>query len=106
MQRVELEVKPRDLGDKTKKRNINQLRAEGWIPATRYGHGEPASVAVSARALEKAITGNKAGHNALFNVKAPGETTLAVIKDIQRHILRHNAIHIDFQRINVKEKLE
>lgn len=106
MQRVELEVKPRDLGETDKKRNVGQLRAEGWIPATLYGHGEPMNIAVNARTLEKAIHSSKAGHNALFTVKAPGETTLAVIKDIQRHILRHNAIHIDFQRINVKEKLE
>jgi large subunit ribosomal protein L25 len=106
MQRVELEVKPRDLGEKDKKRNIGQLRAEGWIPGTLYGHGKPESIAVNARAIEKAITGSKAGHNSLFNIKTGAETTLAVIKEIQRHILRHNAIHIDFQRINVKERLE
>jgi large subunit ribosomal protein L25 len=107
MQRVELEVKPRDLvGDNKSKLNLTQLRAQGYIPGTLYGHGEPASIAVNARTLEKAITGSKAGHNSLFTIKGAGDTTLAVIKEIQRHILRHNAIHIDFQRISLKEKLE
>ena len=106
MQRVELEVQPRDLGEKDKKRNPNQLRAEGWIPATLYGHGKPVSIAVNFRTLSKAILGSKAGHNALFTIKGPGESTLAVIKEIQRHLTRHHPIHVDFQRINVKEKLE
>ncbi|MBV9079662.1 MAG: 50S ribosomal protein L25 [Elusimicrobia bacterium] len=105
MQRVELEVKARDLGDKVK-RNLSQLRAEGWIPGTLYGHGEAQDVAVNHRTLQKALHGNKAGLNALFTLKTPSETTLAVIKELQRHYLRQTPIHIDFQRINVKEKLD
>jgi large subunit ribosomal protein L25 len=106
MQRVELEVKPRDLGEKNTSHNLSQLRNEGWIPGTIYGHGDAVSIAVSARKLEKAVTGSKAGLNSLFTVKAPNETTLAVIKEVQRHFLRQNVIHVDFQRINEKEKLE
>ncbi len=106
MQRVELEVKPRDLGEKTVTRNLSQLRKEGWIPGTLYGHGEPVSIAVSYRTLEKAVHSTKAGLNALFNVKAPGETTVAVIKEVQRHYLRQNPLHVDFLRINMNEKLE
>jgi len=106
MQRVELEVQSRDLGEKNVIRSVAQLRLEGWIPATMYGQGNPISVAVNARVIEKAVHSSKAGHNALFTIKAPGETTVAVIKEIQRDILRHNAIHIDFQRIDLKKKLE
>ena len=106
MQRVELEVKSRDLGEKNVTRSVAQLRLEGWIPATIYGQGNPASIAVNYRTIEKAIHSSKAGHNALFTIKAPGETSVAVIKEIQRDVLRHNAIHIDFQRIDLKKKLE
>lgn len=105
MQRVELEVKPRDLGEKTP-RNLTQLREDGWIPGTIYGHGDAVSIAVNHRVLEKAVHSNRAGLNALFTIKAPGETSLAVIKEVQRHYLKQNPIHIDFQRINVKEKLD
>ncbi len=106
MQRVELEVKSRDLGEKNVIRSVAQLRLEGWIPATIYGQGDPSSVAVNFRVMEKAVHSSKAGHNALFTIKAPGETSVAVIKEIQRDVLRHNAIHIDFQRIDLKKKLE
>jgi len=106
MQRVELEVKPRDLGEKDKVRNLGELRREGWIPGTLYGHGDAVSISVNLRTLEKAVHSSKAGLNSLFNVTAPGEKTLAVIKEVQRHYLRQTAIHIDFQRISLKEKLE
>jgi len=56
MQRVEIEIMPRDLGQKEKKRNLNELRQEGWIPGVLYGHGEPVSVAVNARRLTKPST--------------------------------------------------
>jgi len=46
MKRVELEILPRDLGEKDKKRNLNQLRSEGWVPAVLYGHGDAVAVAV------------------------------------------------------------
>lgn len=104
MQRVELELKPRDLGEKDK-RNLTQLRNEGWIPAVLYGHGNPVQVAVNSK-IFRAATHTKAGVNALFTLKVGGESTLGVIKEIQRHIIKHNPIHVDFQRINVKEKLE
>lgn len=105
MKRIELEVKPRDLGEKTVTRNLNQLRNEGWIPGTLYGHGEAVNIAVSAKDFTKAIH-TPAGTNALFTVKLGSQSTLSVIKEVQRHILKHKPIHIDFQRINVKEKLE
>jgi large subunit ribosomal protein L25 len=104
MQRVELELKPRDLGDNVK-RNLNQLRTDGWIPAVVYGHGKPVQVAVNSK-IFRAATHTKAGVNALFTLKFGSESTLGVIKEIQRHIIKHNPIHVDFQRINVKEKLE
>lgn len=105
MQRVELEVQPRDLGGKSQATNLNQLREEGYLPGTLYGNGQPASFAVDMRVFSKALH-NKAGANALFNVKFGGQTSLAVIKEIQRHILKHTPIHVDFQRIDTTKKLE
>jgi large subunit ribosomal protein L25 len=62
-------------------------------------------VAVNSK-IFRAATHTKAGVNALFTLKFGSESTLGVIKEIQRHIIKHNPIHVDFQRINVKEKLE
>lgn len=105
MQRVELELKPRQVLETDKKLNLNQIRSTGWIPAILYGHGKPVKVAVESRAFRSA-THTKAGTNALFTLKIGSETALGVIKEIQRHIIKHYPIHVDFQRINVKEKLE
>lgn len=105
MQRVELELKPRELGEKNQNRNLSQIRNEGWIPGVLYGHGKPLSVVVDSKKF-RAATKTKAGTNALFTLKLGQESTLGVIKEIQRHILKHNPIHVDFQRINLKEKLE
>ncbi len=104
MQKVELELKPRDLGQADKKRNLTQLRSEGWIPGTLYGNGKPVQVAVENKTFNKAIH-TKAGTNALFTVKLGSESSLAVIKEVQRHIWKHHAIHVDFKRVNMKEKL-
>src|SRR5437868_6233547 len=103
MQRVQLEVMPRDLGDKKEKRNLTKLRQDGWIPAVLYGHGDPVSIAVSDRALTAAMS-TKAGRNALFTIKLGAENALGIVKDVQRHIITHKPLHVDFQRINVKDK--
>ena len=44
--------------------------------------------------------------NAIFNINLQGNSALGVIKDIQRDIFTQEPIHVDFYRINVKEKLE
>ena len=105
MQRVQLEVMPRDLGDNKVKRNLSQLRQEGWIPGVLYGHGEPVAIAVNDRDLTKAMS-TKAGRNALFTIKLGAENALGIVKEVQRHIISHKPIHVDFQRINVKEKID
>ena len=105
MKRVDLEIQPRDLGQKDVRRNPNQMRREGWVPAVLYGHGKPVSVAVNQKILDKAIH-TEAGINALFNIKLGGKTALGMIKDIQRDIFTQDPIHVDFFRINVKEKIE
>jgi len=105
MQKLELDVKPRDLGQKEAKRNLNQLRQEGWVPGVIYGHGDPVSVSLEAKTFYKAIH-TKSGRNALFTLTLGGESTLGIIKEIQRHVLTHKPIHVDFQRISVTEKLE
>jgi large subunit ribosomal protein L25 len=99
MQRVNLEVKPRE--DK----NPNHLRRDGQIPGVIYGHGKPVSVTLNAKEFAKAIH-TKAGLNALFNVTVGSESALAIIKEIQRNMFTQAPTHVDIQRINVKEKLE
>jgi len=104
MQRITLEVKPRDLGKKEKKPTNYELRTSGWIPGIVYGHGAPVSICIDKKLFDKSIHAG-AGLNALFDVKLGAETSLSIIKDVQRDIFTQEPIHIDFMRISVKEKI-
>ncbi len=103
MQKIELEVVPRVIDPKAL--NVNQLRKAGQIPGVLYGHGDSVKITIDAKAFNKA-THTDAGTNALFTVKLGSKKDLTVIKEVQRDIFTRKAIHVDFQRINIKEKLE
>ncbi|HPB44297.1 MAG: 50S ribosomal protein L25 [Microthrixaceae bacterium] len=86
----------RELGTSSSRR----LRAEGFIPATVYGMGKDASsVQVARPDFRKAMT-TDAGVNALIKLTVDGETEYALVKEIQRHTVRREVIHIDLLRID------
>ncbi len=105
MQKLDLEVQPREMKSTEGKKNPNQLRREGWIPGVLYGHGDPTPITVDAKTFNQAIH-TKAGLNALFTVKVGSQSNLSIIKEVQRDIISRKPVHVDFQRIDVKEKLE
>lgn len=86
-------------------RPANRLRAEGKVPAVVYGHGtEPTPVTVGWRDLRAALT-TEASLNALLDLQIDGESKLAIVKDMQRHPIRHTVSHVDFLLINRDEEL-
>ena len=101
---VTLAVEPgRELGTRPSRR----LRSEGLVPAVIYGQGrEPLSVSVAWPELRKALT-TEAGMNALIalSVKGQADTSLSIIKDLQRHPVKRDVIHVDFQLIDRDEVL-
>jgi large subunit ribosomal protein L25 len=81
------------------------LRAEGKVPAVVYGHGtDPIPVSVGWRDLRAALT-TDASLNALLDLQIDGESKLAIVKDLQRHPIRHTVSHVDFVLINRDEEL-
>lgn len=84
-------------------RPSGRLRAEGRIPAVIYGHGmEPIAVSVGARDLRNALS-TEAGLNALLSLKMGKTTHLAIAKELQRHPVRQNVTHVDFQVVRRDE---
>jgi len=79
-----------------------RMRAAGTIPAVAYAHGEEAiSLAIKEEELMKL-----AGHNGMVELKCScGKSTLAVIKDVQRHPLSNKILHVDFLRVNADETI-
>lgn len=81
-----------------------RMRAESKIPAVLYGHGtEPVHLALPYHATALAARHS----NALLELEIPNaENELAIIKDIQRHPLSRDILHIDLLIVKRGEKVE
>jgi large subunit ribosomal protein L25 len=93
-----------ETGRPTGSRPSKRMRTEGKIPAVVYGHGDPVAVAVDWRALRQVLT-TEAGLNALINLQVEGETQLTMVKELQRHPVRHDVLHVDFLRVRADEPI-
>ncbi|MEZ5182651.1 MAG: 50S ribosomal protein L25 [Acidimicrobiales bacterium] len=86
----------RELGNGPARR----LRAAGQIPGVVYGLGaDPIPVAVDWRPLREALT-TDAGLNALIDLDIDGDVALTIVKELQRHPIRGDVLHIDFLRVS------
>lgn len=89
-----------ETGRATGKGPAKRLRTEGKIPGTVYGLDFPTiTVAVERSEFRRALT-TAAGVNALIQLTYNGESHYTLVKEIQRHPVRRDPIHIDLQRID------
>lgn len=85
-----------ELGRPTGTRPSRRLRATGKIPGVVYGHGtEATSVIVDWRSLRAALT-TDAGLNAVITLDVAGDKKLTLVKELQRHPIRRDVLHVDF----------
>ncbi|WP_425446844.1 50S ribosomal protein L25 [Dethiothermospora halolimnae] len=97
-----LKVQLRNSGGKSAS---NKLRKEGFIPAVVYGHNkETKSIKIDESMMEKLL--NKYGQRGTVNMELDGEVVPVIIKDIQRHTIKDNLLHIDFQQLSDNEKIK
>jgi large subunit ribosomal protein L25 len=90
-------------GRPTGSRPSGRLREEGRIPAVVYGHGiSPLSVSINRRDLRAALH-TDAGSNAVINLAVGSDEHLTIVKDLQRHPVRNEVIHVDFLVVNRNE---
>lgn len=84
----------------TGKEVASKLRREGRVPAIVYGTGvEPTPISVDALELYHALhTG--AGTNAVMRLEVEGAPHLAFAREIQRHPVRREVMHVDFVTID------
>lgn len=81
-------------------RPSRRLRREGKIPAVVYGMGaEPVAIAVGWRELRRCLT-TEAGVNAVISLDIDGTRHTSIVKEIQRHPVRREVIHVDFLRVD------
>jgi large subunit ribosomal protein L25 len=75
------------------------------VPAVLYGRGaEPRSITVDWRELRSALTTEK-GLNALITLDIDGTRTEAVVKEMQRHPVRRDVLHVDFLSVDVDKPI-
>lgn len=82
-----------------------QARFQGQIPAVIYGQGRSAqSLTVEAKALEQALTGIEPAAT-IIELAMDGKKTKTLIREIQRHPIRPDIIHVDFYEIHAEQKV-
>src|SRR3954453_21458009 len=84
-------------------RATRRLRRQGLVPGVIYGGGEePQTFAVDARILRNTL----AHSGAVLEVTLDdGTSTPAIVKDLQRHPVRGEAIHLDLLRVRMDVKI-
>jgi large subunit ribosomal protein L25 len=81
-------------------RTSSRMRTDGRVPAVVYGLGRDAvSVSVPWTDLRRVLS-TEAGINALISLDVDGQKDLAIVKDLQRHPIRRNVLHVDFLRVD------
>ncbi|HET7249775.1 MAG TPA: 50S ribosomal protein L25/general stress protein Ctc [Gemmatimonadales bacterium] len=100
---ISITASPRTAGGKGAAR---QARLKKKVPAVVYGHGRPSQpLEVDAQTLEQVLTGIEPS-STLIELTVDGKKARALIREIQRHPVRPDIIHIDFYEIHADEKVK
>jgi large subunit ribosomal protein L25 len=85
-------------------RNARRLRRQGLVPGVIYGgDSEPTHFAVDARILRNTL----AHSGAILEVSLDGEGASPVlVKHVQRHPVRGEAVHVDFLRVRMDQAIQ
>jgi large subunit ribosomal protein L25 len=99
----ELNAKAREDLGKAAARRLR--RTVDGIPAIVYGADkEPTTIILDHNKIAKALK-NEAFYSSILTLKLDNEPVKVVVKAIQRHPSKPKILHMDFFRINLKEKL-
>ncbi|WP_108667904.1 50S ribosomal protein L25 [Euzebya rosea] len=85
------------------------LRRAGRVPAVAYGAGLDAATAVHVDAADlRHALATDAGENVVIQMDIAGDTHLTMPREIHRHPVRRDVLHVDFVAIdkNVKVTVE
>ena len=89
----------------TGKNVVDKMRENKTIPAVIYSRGEE-TVHVSINEIEFLRVYKLAGGSSLLGLEMDGVTVPAIIKEIQRHPFKNQILHVDFQKLNMDEKVK
>lgn len=84
----------------------NQLRRDGLVPGVVYGNNVPTeSVQLERIQLDKAIRHGALTHLVTLDL-GKGKQYAVLVRELQRHAVRRNPLHVDFYRVSMNETIE
>lgn len=99
-----------------KKRDVNRLRREGFIPAVIYRRGQAAqNLSVSAseyNSLLRNVEPGRLSTKVFTLIDENGVSRKAILKEVQYNVINYSVIHLDFEELhedtplNVKVPIE
>jgi large subunit ribosomal protein L25 len=89
----------------TGKGAARSLRRDGRLPAVIYGHArEPLALSVPERDFERLLE-KVAAENTVIELHIDGSMSRTLIREIQRHPVKRNVLHVDFQELVAGERV-
>lgn len=100
MEKYVLEAQKREVIGK----KVKALRREGKLPAVIYGSGiDPQAITLDTKAVIQTL--KIIGANTLVTIKLGKKELLALVRDIQREVIKRDLLHIDFQAVSLEENI-
>lgn len=82
-----------------------KIRRDGKIPAVVYrGGAEPQHIAITPGEIERVFRVSR-NRNTLLSIEAGGASRTCLVKDVQRHPLTQQILHIDFYEVDAGEEV-
>ena len=95
---LKLSARPRTITG----RKVRRIRPKGLVPVVIYGGGEaPRNAQVEVAEFEKVLS--EGGNSQLVEVDLAGEDYNVLVREVQRHPVRHNLLHADLYTVNMSE---
>jgi len=87
------------------KNEARRLRAQGLLPVTVYGHGDPLAASVDAKKLASVFR-TSSGHNTIFSLNIDnGDAPAVIIKEWSTDPVKGKLVHADLFRLNMDEAM-
>jgi large subunit ribosomal protein L25 len=100
--KIEISATPRTIQGTGASR---RLRRTGRIPAVIYGGGkDAAAIELDHKEVFYQLK-NEAFHASILSLELDGKKEQVLLRDYQMHPFRPLVLHVDFQRVNPKEKI-
>lgn len=100
MEKYVLEAKKREVIGK----KVKALRREGLLPAVIYGSGiDPQPITLDTKSVIQTL--KIIGANTLVTIKLGKKEHLALVRDVQREVIKRDLLHIDFQAVSLEETI-